>query len=115
MIDTFYRVRTDSDPPEPNSISRGLIHVNGESPDFIAKRCRGDISNLVAGGVIGVGSFVFNTTIFSAIGTHLYGSFNPGVAITAAGLAGIVLANDSYVSRSLHLPSGFEQLQQSGL
>ena len=115
MNDTF-RPQTGEDQPELGLLSRVLINIAGADPDVVLKKCPEDIGNLKAAGTIALGAFFYNSTVFSAVATHLNGHFSAGLVAGGVALAGYILATDSYIFfRCAQLKSGFEQLAQAGL
>jgi len=116
MKDTFFRPKSENDPPELGVFVFLLIYIAGADPDFVIQKCREDIGKLQAMGIIALGAFLYNSTIFGAIAIHLAGHADFSLLVGGMALAGYILATDSYIFfRCAHLISGFEQLAQSGL
>jgi len=116
MNDTFYRSETEGDSLELGFFLRVLIYIAGADPDFVLKKCPEDIGKLTAAGIIALGAFFYNSTVFITVATHLAGHFSGGLIVGGLGLAAYILATDSFIFfRCAHLLSGFEQLAQAGL
>jgi hypothetical protein len=110
------RSEAEEDPPELGFFVRVLIYIAGADPDFVLKNCPEDIGKLTAAGIIAVGAFLYNSTVFITVATHLAGHFSGGLVAGGIGLAACILATDSFIFfRCAHLLSGFEQLAQAGL
>jgi hypothetical protein len=116
MNDTFHRPDPDNEPPELGPFSRLPIKLAGADPDYVLKKCPQDIGNLKAAGSIAIGSFGFNATVFTSVGSHLAGHFSFPVAAVCVGLASYTLIADSYnYFRCEQIVSGVEQLSQHSL
>ena len=73
MNDPFQDNETRSAPPKLNFFARLLIKIAGADPDFVLRKCPEDIGSLKSGAGIALGAFGYNSVVFGAVGTHLFG------------------------------------------
>jgi hypothetical protein len=96
-----------------------LIKIAGADPDFVLGKCPEDINTLRAGAGIAVGTFCYNSAMFSAVGSHLFGQAghsNLTIYVGATALSSFILAIDSYVFfRCSYLTAGYDELEKAQL